>query len=205
VDQALVEDCLEAILMAENRERADCAGLARILRRNADEIEGAIRMLEKGAMVSVLADGSLILTPEGRSRAGDVARRHRVLESFLAEVLGMDRPRASGEACGLEHGVSDEMIDRLGKLTRKIRDGRSPAEAEEKTLTPLTELPEGKNLIISVIAGHHLGRLCDLGIIPGHQILLLRRLRGGAVTIRAKGCDIALSPDVAASIFGEEQ
>jgi DtxR family Mn-dependent transcriptional regulator len=46
-------------------------------------------------------------------------------------------------------------------------------------------------------------RLIDLGLIPGEQISIRRKLYNNAVVVRVKGADIALSPEIASTIFAE--
>ncbi|MBI4622871.1 MAG: metal-dependent transcriptional regulator [Verrucomicrobia bacterium] len=76
-------------------------------------------------MVKALADGGLVehqprhgvrLTDEGRSVALNVLRKHRLVETFLVNVLKMDWAKVHQEAERLEHAVSDEVLDRLDAL-----------------------------------------------------------------------------------------
>jgi DtxR family Mn-dependent transcriptional regulator len=56
------------------------------------------------------------LTKEGRQLAIHVVRRHRIVELFLVQILGMDWSKVHDEAEKLEHVVSDEVVDRLDTL-----------------------------------------------------------------------------------------
>ncbi len=49
------------------------------------------------------------LTPEGERIALEVIRHHRLIELFLAEVLGMPWDRVHAEAEVLEHHISEEL------------------------------------------------------------------------------------------------
>lgn len=77
------------------------------------------------AMVKRLAEGNLLrhepyygvhLTPAGELGGLRVIRRHRILELFLAEVLGYEWDRVHHEAERLEHAASDELIEHLARL-----------------------------------------------------------------------------------------
>ena len=57
--------------------------------------------------------------------------------------------------------------------------------------------------VTAILPGGDLHRLIDLGIFPGEEIWLRRKLRNNAVVIQVKGCDIALSPEIAATILVE--
>jgi DtxR family Mn-dependent transcriptional regulator len=76
-------------------------------------------------MVKALADAGLAehrprqgvqLTDAGRRMALSVLRKHRLVETFLVNVLKMDWSAVHAEAEQLEHAVSDEVLDRLDAL-----------------------------------------------------------------------------------------
>jgi len=77
------------------------------------------------AMVKALADAGLVeyqpragvkLTPQGERLALHVLRRHRLVELFLVEQLGLDWAEVHDEAEALEHAVSDRVLERLDAL-----------------------------------------------------------------------------------------
>ena len=76
-------------------------------------------------MVKALADGGLVdhqlrqgvrLTEAGRRVALSVLRKHRLVETFLVNVLKMDWSAVHAEAEQLEHAISDQVLDRLDAL-----------------------------------------------------------------------------------------
>lgn len=90
-------------------------------------LAGAVSVVPGTAttMVKALADGGLIehrprqgvrLTAEGRRVALNVLRKHRLVETFLVNVLKMDWAKVHVEAEKLEHAISDEVLDRLDAL-----------------------------------------------------------------------------------------
>jgi DtxR family Mn-dependent transcriptional regulator len=73
-------------------------------------------------MVKSLADAGLVryeprdgvcLTAEGERRALNVIRRHRLVEVFLVQTLGLDWSEVHDEAEQLEHAISDKVLDAL--------------------------------------------------------------------------------------------
>jgi DtxR family Mn-dependent transcriptional regulator len=44
----------------------------------------------------------------------------------------------------------------------------------------------------------------DLGFLPGERISIKRKLKNRALVVAVKGCDIALSPDIASLIRVEK-
>ena len=77
------------------------------------------------AMVKTLADSDLVeyepysgvrLTPAGEKLASHVLRRHRLVEQFLVEVMGMDWSEVHSEAELLEHVVSERLLERIDTM-----------------------------------------------------------------------------------------
>ena len=83
-------------------------------------------------MVKALAESGLAeyepysgvrLTPAGEKLAARVLRRHRLVELFLVQVMGMSWDEVHDEAEQLEHVVSEHLIDRIDDmLGRPTRD-----------------------------------------------------------------------------------
>ena len=77
------------------------------------------------SMVKALADAGLVtyepysgvrLTTAGEKLAAAVLRRHRLIELFLVQVMGMSWAEVHDEAEQLEHAVSDRLIDRIDAM-----------------------------------------------------------------------------------------
>jgi DtxR family Mn-dependent transcriptional regulator len=76
-------------------------------------------------MVKTLADAGLVvyepyagvrLTAAGERLATMVLRRHRLIELFLVEVMGMSWADVHDDAERLEHAVSDRLIERIAEM-----------------------------------------------------------------------------------------
>jgi DtxR family Mn-dependent transcriptional regulator len=74
------------------------------------------------SMIKTLADSGLVeyeprggvrLTHGGEQLALHILRRHRLVESFLVKVLGLDWSEVHDEAEELEHVISDKVLDRI--------------------------------------------------------------------------------------------
>jgi DtxR family Mn-dependent transcriptional regulator len=77
------------------------------------------------AMIKTLADSGLVdhepyagvrLTHAGKELATRVIRRHRLVELFLVEVMGMNWSEVHAEAEILEHAVSERLIERIDSM-----------------------------------------------------------------------------------------
>jgi DtxR family Mn-dependent transcriptional regulator len=53
------------------------------------------------------------LTKKGLRTGRKMTRRHRLLEVFLHDKLGVDNSKVHGEACRMEHSISDEIEGKL--------------------------------------------------------------------------------------------
>ncbi|MBG6184929.1 DtxR family Mn-dependent transcriptional regulator [Arthrobacter sp. CAN_A214] len=76
----------------------------------------AVRKLTDQGLAEHLRYGSVGLTTSGRALALAMVRRHRLIESFLVQVLGYGWDEVHDEAEHLEHSVSDFMIERIDAL-----------------------------------------------------------------------------------------
>jgi DtxR family transcriptional regulator, Mn-dependent transcriptional regulator len=259
MDLSAREDYLEAILictLALNRSPA-ADEIASMLKNTPSIPDADLAHLEQNGDIAIKGDRTIELTRNGRNVAERVLKKHRVLQCFFREMLGMDDRTASDEACVLEHGVSDKTIERLGdyidnsgermtgnepgisrglhirkRIRQTIETGMHRASSTGTVLNsapgdPVPERPqqgtgngnsnqkgtralsdmheEDRFLVTAILPGGDLHRLIDLGIFPGEEIWLRRKLRNNAVVIQVKGCDIALSPEIAATILVETQ
>jgi DtxR family Mn-dependent transcriptional regulator len=76
-------------------------------------------------MIKTLAESGLVhyepytgvrLTPAGEKLAAIVLRRHRLIELFLVQMVGMSWAEVHDEAEQLEHAVSDRLIERIDEI-----------------------------------------------------------------------------------------
>jgi len=89
--------------------------------RTSTASDGVKKLAEQG-LVEHETYGGITLTAAGRAHAVAMARRHRLLETYLVQELGYDWDEVHDEAEVLEHAVSDRLIAaidaRLGHPTR---------------------------------------------------------------------------------------
>jgi DtxR family Mn-dependent transcriptional regulator len=79
------------------------------------------------AMVKTLSDAGLVdyeprggvkLSSKGEKLALHVLRRHRLVELFLVQVLGLDWSEVDQEAEELEHAISDKVLAKIDELLK---------------------------------------------------------------------------------------
>lgn len=86
-------------------------------------VSDAMRKLAEQELIEHTRYGAIGLSEQGRGLALEMVRRHRLIETFLVEVLGYGWEEIHDEAEQLEHAVSDLLIDRIdAQLGRPARD-----------------------------------------------------------------------------------
>jgi len=168
------------------------------------------------------------LTKKGFLEGRKLARRHRLLERFLHDVLKIGKDKVHDEACRLEHAISPETeaaICRHLKHPAECPDDGSPippcdrdvfsceeCELAEKTnpgsrasLVSLSTLPEGSKAKVAFIrAGRGLcRRLCEMGFTKDTVVRVKRKSGRGPMELYIKGYDLAIGWGVASKIFVE--
>jgi DtxR family Mn-dependent transcriptional regulator len=112
-----IQDYLGAIYdLAGSDKPVIGARLARYMHVSAPSITEALRRMQKDGYVRLDGKKEIRLTSRGLTIAETMARRHRLLERWLTDVLGLDWARAHDEAHRLEHALSPVVEERLAEL-----------------------------------------------------------------------------------------
>jgi DtxR family Mn-dependent transcriptional regulator len=113
-----VENYLKHILLLS--QDADALVPMGALATSLSVVPGTVTTMVKSlageGLVKHLPRQGVQLTDRGRRVALGVIRRHRVVETFLVNVLKMDWASVHTEAEQLEHAISDDVLDRLDAL-----------------------------------------------------------------------------------------
>jgi DtxR family transcriptional regulator, Mn-dependent transcriptional regulator len=120
------EDYLEAVLVRHLAAQAppSAEDVAGDLSLEEDTVSADLKTLENQGDLVLDEKGAISLTVQGHSTAERVLKKHRVLQCFLGEILGMEEHAASDEACVLEHSISDSTINRIGNYVKKAGSRR---------------------------------------------------------------------------------
>src|SRR5262245_52939364 len=159
-----VENYLKAIFQAQSRleRRLDLVPmgqLAAALGVAPGTATTMVKTLAESGLVKYEPYGGVRLTAAGEKLAALVVRRHRLIELFLVQVMGMSWTEVHDEAELLEHAVSDRLIQRiddmLGRPTHDPHgdpipnaEGTMPSHHTENLLT----CPVGTPLRVTRIA-----------------------------------------------------
>jgi len=89
------------------------ANVARAMQLSPPTVHEMIGRLERDGYIIRREDKSVEFTDEGREQAGQIVRRHRLIERFLTDVLGIPWDEVHEEAERLEHAMSPVLEDRM--------------------------------------------------------------------------------------------
>ena len=92
------------------------ARISERLGHSGPTVSQTVGRMERDGLVVVSDDRSLELTDNGRQKAVDVMRKHRLAERLLSDVIGLDWAYVHEEACRWEHVMSEQVERRLVEL-----------------------------------------------------------------------------------------
>ena len=75
-----------------------------------------VKALSESGLAEYEPYSGVRLTKAGEKLAGRVLRRHRLVEQFLVQVMGMSWAEVHDEAEQLEHAVSDRLIELIDEM-----------------------------------------------------------------------------------------
>jgi DtxR family Mn-dependent transcriptional regulator len=172
-----------------------------------------VKALAEAGLVEYEPRGGTRLTAGGERLALHVLRRHRLVELFLVEMLGMSWTEVHEEAEDLEHAVSDKVIDRidavLGHPAVDPHGDPIPSATgamKRPRLHALASCEPGTTARVGRIADQDpafLSFLDQAGLAPGTQLeLLTNNPHAGAVTLKPADRDpVTLGSTAAAKIL----
>ena len=121
VPSSTVENYLKAIFQAQlhlvrKAELVPMGQLATALGVVPGTATTMVKALAESGLVKYEPYAGVRLTASGERLAAMVVRRHRLIELFLVEVMGMSWTEVHEEAEHLEHAVSDRLIERIDEM-----------------------------------------------------------------------------------------
>lgn len=178
-----VENYLKAILhlQAEGGGSTTVGEISRELGVTPGTVSIMMRHLRERGLVAYEPRRGLSLKQRGTAEALKVVRRHRLIELFLVEVMGLDWTEVHEEAEILEHVISDRLLDRidamLGEPTHDPHGDPIPDRRgviAKDSAVPLGEAGAGRYRVVRVSDGDPalLGWLDEKGLRIGAEVEL---------------------------------
>ena len=226
-----VEEYIEAIYdIAGKNGLAKTTEVAKRLHNAPASVTEVFQSLAESGLVRYEPYKGVALTESGEKVALKIKRKHRLLEVFLSEILGIDPEKVHEEACRMEHSVSDEVGDAMCRMLNapaRCPDGkliypcekeiatcnecREAAEAKDqdkssppRKVVPLTDLQPCQKGTIALLRGDKkvIQRLSDLGLTPGTEVVLMRKTpMGGPIELCVRRTNLAVGHEIADNIF----
>ena len=212
-----VEDYLKAVYEVERAGGAAATTtLAARLGVAPASVSGMVRRLAEQGLLAHEPYRGVTLTAAGRAAALRTLRRHRVLESYLATVLGYPWDLVHEEAERLEHAASDELVDRMARALGDpvvdphgapipTREGRVD-ETVHATLAQLDVGTRARVVRVSDADAAMLRYLAELAIVPGARLTVLAREPfGGPIGVDVGGASRMVGPALAEQVLVERE
>jgi DtxR family transcriptional regulator, iron-dependent repressor len=142
----------------------------------------AVRRMTRDAIVRLNARKEIELTARGQAAAEAIVRRHRIVERWMTDLLGLDWVTADLEAERLEHAISAVVEEKLYRALGKPRTcphgnpipGYSTMRPNELRLSALSPGEPATITRISEVAQREapplLAYLHERGLHPGTRI-----------------------------------
>jgi DtxR family Mn-dependent transcriptional regulator len=203
---AAEEEYLQTIYwLEEARLPITGANVARAMQVSAPTVHEMVGRLEGDGYITRAADKSLEFTASGRSHAAEVVKRHRLIERFLTDVLGIPWDEVHEEAERLEHAMSPVLEERMRAA---IGDARTcphghPIEGERETGVPLADVEVGAKVLVLRFeneAEDLLHYLMDSGIHPGFKGVVAGADADDEVTIQGPDKSATITRSVAETV-----
>jgi DtxR family Mn-dependent transcriptional regulator len=169
--------------------------LAERLQVTPASVSAMLKKLAERALVEHVPYRGVVLTDAGRRVALEVLRHHRLLETYLAEHLGVPWDRVHQEAEALEHVISEDLEARiaakLGEPTHDPHGDPIPSAALEideghaRSLESLKPGATGRFVRVSDSDPEMLRYLDERGVRLGDALEVVdRQPFGGPLAVR---------------------
>jgi DtxR family Mn-dependent transcriptional regulator len=210
-----IESYLEAVFeLEEIGERVTQARLARWFGVSPPATSEVVHRMERLGLIGFGTSRRIELTGDGRRRAAEMAVRHRTIERYLVDVLGVPWHQADDEVRKMEPGVSDvvfeRMRDTLGPVERCPHGnpipGTKTAEMPIDDLVLLDACDAGSRVRIDRIREDlelDLGMLRyleDNALLPGAALEVAEQDDAGVIVVR-DGRKVAVNTAIASHIL----
>lgn len=227
-----IEDYLKALyILSRNGKSISTTEIAEHFKIAPASVTEMLKKLAEKDYVKYSPYHGAHLSKKGFQVAEKIARKHRLLERFLHDVLRIRTDKVHVEACEMEHALSDEAEESLCRFLNhpdkcpdddKIipacnmpfssceecvavhKEGLEEVGKRNQNLVSICSLKEGDQGRVSFIRGEHkvLQRLLDMGLTPGTNVNVVRIAPlKGPIEVNVRGSKVALGQDIASNVF----
>lgn len=211
-----IDAYLEATFeLKEIGERVTQARLARWFGVSPPATSEVVHRMERLGLITFADDRSIDFTDDGFTKAAEEAVRHRTIERYLVDVLGIPWHLSDEEVRKMEPGVSNVVFERmrvaLGGIDRCPHGnpipGTAAAEMPIDDLTPLSTVDAPNHMRIDRILEDleldlaTLKYLEEHKLMPGTELEVIERAPDGGVVVKRDGETVAVGKALAAHVL----
>jgi DtxR family Mn-dependent transcriptional regulator len=182
------------------------ANVARAMQLSAPTVHEMVGRLERDGYITRAADRTISFTDTGYAHAEGIVRRHRLIERFLTDVLGVPWDEVHEEAERLEHAMSpvleERMLAAIGDA-KTCPHGHPIVAGARLAGVPLADVEIGAEVRVLRFeneAEDLLHYLKASGVEPGLEATLAERDEHKVVLRTADGAICAVTPSVAETV-----
>ena len=173
---------------------------------------GMLRRMAREGLVVLTSDKEVRLTPRGLEHAEGMARRHRLAERLVVDLLGLELHKAHEEAHRLEHAISPDLEVKirqtLGNPTTCPFGRPIPGSGYTEppgTRLSLDEAKPGVPYVVDRVPEEDselLRFLVDLCVLPGQSVTVVEASQSrGVISVRTEQGEGSLGYGVAARVW----
>jgi DtxR family transcriptional regulator, Mn-dependent transcriptional regulator len=211
----VVSRYLEAIYyMWAEKEPLRSSRLADWLGVSRPTVAVGLRRMTRDGLVKMNGRKEIELSAKGMRTAESIVRRHRIMERWLTDGLGLDWVTADAEAARLEHAVSDVVERRLYEVLGKPATcphgnpipGHSRAAPREVRLSSLRTGDRASVTRVSEVAEREAPRLLTYlqqrDLTPGREVQIIEADEvGKTLRVRIAAHEVTLSHEIASKVW----
>jgi len=178
------------------------ANVARAMQLSAPTVHEMVGRLERDGYITRDKDRTIAFTAAGAGHAEGIVRRHRMIERFLTDVLGIPWDEVHEEAERLEHAMSPVLEERM-YAAETCPHGHPIVAGARLAGVPLADVEVGASVRILRFeneAEQLLHYLKEAGLEPGLEGTLAEREEERVVLAVSDGRRCTLTPSVAETV-----
>lgn len=206
---------LEAIhVLSDEGQTVIGARLAEYLGVTPPTVTQTLRRMEREGLITISGtrEREVLLTEEGQQLAKKVVRKHRLIERWLADGLGLDWIDAHEEASRLEHAISPLVEQRISEIMgypetcphgnpipgfgKKREGGFSLDQAEEGAQVEIERILEHVEDLRPLLEF-----FADNGLIPGAHLRVVDKSPFGGIQVQVDDRTVNISPEYASKLW----
>ncbi|MBU3916623.1 metal-dependent transcriptional regulator [bacterium] len=139
----VVEEYLQAIYsLLSNDKPVKAVTMAKLMKNSPSTVHATLTRMQRDGLIVIGKKKEIQFTAKGMEKAESLTGRHRLVESFLCNTLGISWHEVHKHAHILEHGLTPLVVEKLAEFLDfpKSCPHGTPIPGENSILPALTEV-----------------------------------------------------------------